>query len=110
MSDTINIADWNKLRPVSEGPFPNEALVASASTIAPTTYHSIVTGTTSVNAITIPYAGFSGTLAFTFTSSGPGATTVTTGTNIAVATTVIRYKTLFMTYNQANSLWYPSYT
>jgi hypothetical protein len=84
-----------------------EKTIAAAATIAPTTFHTILTGTTQVVTITIPYVGFSGTLAFTFTDGSPGATT--TGGNIALATTVVQYKTVLMTYSQQTSKWYPSY-
>jgi len=84
-----------------------EKTMAAAATIAPTTFHTILTGTTQVSTITIPFVGFSGTLAFTFTNGSPGAT-LTTG-NIVLATTVVQYKTVLMTYSQQTSKWYPSY-
>jgi hypothetical protein len=85
-----------------------EKTIASAATIAPTTYHTILTGTEQVVTITIPYVGFSGTLAFTFTNASPGA--FTTAGNLLVAIQPVQYKTLLLTYSQQTGKWYGSYS
>lgn len=86
---------------------PIEATIASATTIAPTCQITFVTGTVAVATITPPWAGFAGSLDFIFTDASPAATLTTS--NIQLATTVVRYKPLRMTYSQINSKWYPSY-
>jgi hypothetical protein len=86
---------------------PIEVVIPAATTIAPSSQITIVTGTTAVATITPPWAGFAGSLDFLFTDASPGATT--TAGNIAIATTVVSKKTLRMTYSQINSKWYPSY-
>jgi hypothetical protein len=87
---------------VVEGP-----ALASATTITPTNYIHTVTGTVQVATITVPYAGFSGTICLIFTDNSPGAT-LTTG-NIAIATTVVQKKALFMTWSPSLAKWCPSY-
>lgn len=84
-----------------------EVTLASATTIAPTTQITFVTGTTAVATITPPWPNFAGSLDLIFTNGIPAAT-LTTG-NIALATTVVQNKVLKMTYSVINSKWYPSY-
>jgi hypothetical protein len=110
MADTIVKSDWQKLLPIGFYPQQNSNIgnaIAAAATIAPSTYFTEITGTTQVSTITPPYTGFAGTICLVFTDASPGAT-LTSG-NIALATTVVRYKALFMTYNPITSKWYPSY-
>lgn len=91
---------------------PISTTIASATTIAPPSYITIVTGTVQVANINLPWPGFEGDVVLIFTDAAPGATltngTVTGGT-IVLATTVVRYKALVMTYSQLTGLWYPSY-
>lgn len=108
MSDTIPVGILQQaLADLGHSLSPLPVTIASAATIAPLTYLTIVTGTVQISTITIPFDGFQGTLAFVFTNGSPGAT-LTTG-NIVVATTPVQYKTLFMTYNPNTLKWYPSY-
>jgi hypothetical protein len=102
-SDIISGSNFGLGDPVK----PVETTLASAATLAPTTQVTIVTGTVAVATITPPWTGFAGSLDLVYTDASPAATT-TTG-NIALVTTVVRYKTLRMTYSQINSKWYPSY-
>ena len=87
--------------------FPNAQVIVSAATIAPVSSLSRVTGTVPVATITPPNAYFNGPL-FLFSTDAPPFTTVTTG-NIALATTVTRYRLLTLVYDPSVSLWYPSY-
>jgi hypothetical protein len=83
--------------------------VASASTISPPTginfsiqiFH--ISGTTQINTINLPYTGFTGTICLI-----PDAA-FTTGTsgNIALASTAVIKRALYLTYD--GSKWYPSY-
>ncbi len=85
--------------------------LASATTITPLSYISIVTGTAGVQNIVLPWPGFEGTLVLIFTDVSPAATQTggTTGIAIALATTVVRFKALEITYSAITALWYPSY-
>jgi hypothetical protein len=77
--------------------------ITSTSTIAPLYGFQHVTGTAAIATITPPYPDFQGDICFI----PDGAfTTVTTG-NIAVASTAVVSKALYMTYD--GSKWYPSY-
>lgn len=62
-------------------------------------------GTAAMTGITIPYAGFAGTIIIL----PGGAFTWTTATNIAVAGTAVANKAIHFTYNPVNNKWYPSY-
>lgn len=106
--------DWTTTEPVfskfhhiGDDKFINEAPLASDTTIVPLTYHSLLTGTTDVVNITIPYTGFKGTIAITCPNSSPPDLEL--GGNIAAHVNLVRYQTVFLTYSQENALWYPSY-
>lgn len=106
--------DWTTTEPVyhkfmhiGDDKFINEAPLASATTIAPLTYHSLLTGTTDVVTITIPYTGFKGTIAITATNASPPDLEL--GGNIAAHVNLVRYQTVFLTYCELNTKWYPSY-
>ncbi len=85
--------------------------LASATTLTPLSAITIVTGTVGVQNIVLPWPGFEGTIQLIYTDPSPAATQTggTTGIAIALATTVVRYKVLEMTYSQITGLWYPSY-
>ena len=87
--------------------FPNVQTLVSAAVIAPVNDVSRVTGTVPVATITPPNNYFNGPLHLLSTDATP-FTTVTTG-NIALATTVTRYRILTLVYDPSVSLWYPSY-
>lgn len=80
--------------------------IAAATTIAPTTFVTFVTGTVQIATITPPTTGHS-MICIIATDASPGAT-LTTG-NILLATTVVENKALFLVYDQATAKWYPSY-
>lgn len=87
--------------------------LASAATMAPTHYLHLVSGTTEITLITLPYTGFAGTIAFRPTGAFTGATSGTaTALNkkIGLAFTAVTGKILFLTYDPVSELWYPSYT
>lgn len=81
------------------------AVIASATTIAPTNYIHHVSGTTAVVNITVPYTGFAGTIVLI----PDGAFTTTNAGNIAIASTAVVSKALYMTYDLVQGKWYPSY-
>lgn len=83
------------------------ATVPSGSTITPLKAIAFISGTTTVNTISVPsnmlLTGGSITLIPT------GAFTWTTAGNIAVAGTAVVSKALIMTYDYGTGKWYPSY-
>jgi hypothetical protein len=79
------------------------AAVASASTIAASGPIFHVTGTATINTISVPFSGFTGNI--TLIPDGVFATG--TSGNIAIASTSVIGKTLIMTYD--GTKWYPSY-
>jgi len=87
--------------PVAEG-----AVIASATTIAPTNPLQHVSGTTAVATITVPLAlPLNGSI----TIVPDGIFTTTTAGNIAVASTAIVNKPITFTYDSSSSKWVPSY-
>ena len=81
--------------------------IASATTIAPTTLISFVSGVVAIVTITPPtnilVTGGQITLIPT------GIFTTTTAGNIALASTAVVGKALMMTYDATTTKWYPSY-
>lgn len=106
----MSVAGWRGSQ-VAEGSAnvvnPDIPAMASATTIAPTSQITRLTGTTALATITPPSPYFNGPLWLYSTDSSP-FTTVTTG-NIALATTVVRYQLLSLVYDPSTSKWYPSY-
>jgi hypothetical protein len=99
-------SDFQNLSTVQSIQQPKPVTLASAATIAPTTFITDVTGTVPVTTITPPILG-AHMLAFRFTNASPGVTG-TTG-NIGIATTTVLNKILFMTYHPVTAKYYPSY-
>lgn len=79
--------------------------IASATTIAPVNSMHIVSGTTAIVNITVPFTGFQGTIILLPT----GAFTWTAAGNIAVLGTAVVSRALYITYNPTTAKWYPSY-
>lgn len=103
MADDLNFQD---LSSVASDHNSKPKTVASATTIAPTTFLTVVTGTLQVGTITPPTTGHC-MVGLIFTDASPGVT-LTTG-NIAIATTVVSKKLLLLAYNPIAAKWYPSY-
>lgn len=80
--------------------------IASATTIAPTTAVSFVSGTTAIATITVPYSMVGGGQ---ITLIPTGIFTTTTAGNIALASTAVVSKALILTYDAVTAKWYPSY-
>lgn len=81
--------------------------IASATTIAPTTYITFISGTTAVVNITVPQALLATGGQITLIPTG--IFTTTTAGNIALASTAVVSKALIMTYDATTTKWYPSY-
>jgi len=86
---------------------PNPVTMAAAATIAPSTFITFLTGTTSVATITPPVTG-QHMLCLISTDTGTTNATVTTG-NIAIVSTFVTKKALFLAYDPATAKYYPSY-
>lgn len=84
--------------------------VASAVAMpAPTGFLTIVSGTAAITTIALPYPGFEGMIAFRPTGIFTGATGGAAGTAIGIAFTAVVGKILYMYFDKATGLWYPSY-
>jgi hypothetical protein len=81
----------------------SEGSIASATTIAPTTQITHVTGTTPIATITLPATGFVGCIQLI----PDGLWTTTTGGNINLASTAVVSRVLTECYD--GTKWYPSY-
>jgi hypothetical protein len=82
-------------------PFP--PTIASATTIAPTTRLTFVTGTAQLTTITPPTSGYC-EIILIFTNASPGAF-LTTG-NIQRAITPTQNIPVFMCYDPSSAKWY----
>jgi hypothetical protein len=81
--------------------------IASASTIAPTSYITFISGTTTINTITppSPLSIYGGQIVLIPT----GLFLTGVAGNIAIATTSVVSKALIMVYDTTTAKWYPSY-
>jgi len=80
--------------------------IASAATIQPLAPITFISGTTTINTITVP-AEFVGGGQITLIPTGLWSTG--TSGNIAIATTGVVSKALILTYDATTAKWYPSY-
>lgn len=94
---------WQDLSTIQSGLQPTPRTIASAATIAPTTFLTVVTGTTQLVNITPPMQGVH-MLVFLFPDA-MGA--FSTGGNIAVAADPGVNIALIMVYNPVTAKYYP---
>jgi hypothetical protein len=80
--------------------------IASAATIQPLAPITFISGTTTINTITVP-AEFVGGGQITLIPTGLWSTG--TSGNIAIATTGVVSRALILTYDAVTTKWYPSY-
>ncbi len=99
MSDLL----FQQLSGVQSNLQPNPPTIASATTIAPTTKLTFLTGTTQVATITPPVSGYH-ELFLIFTNGSPGAT-LTTG-NIKNAVTPIQNLVVLCVYDPVTALYW----
>ena len=83
---------------------PTPATIASTETIAPSTFMSLVTGTTDIATITPPVTG-SHMLCLVFTDASPGAL-LTTGNVLVGSTTIAQDVPLLLFYDPAQAAYY----
>lgn len=86
---------------------PLPVTIASAATVAPTTFLSFISGTTAIATITPPVTG-AHLLAFIFTTTTPVAFT-TTG-NIKRVSTPVTSIPVLLFYNPIEAKYYPANT
>lgn len=84
---------------------PGPVTQASATTLAPTTLITFLSGTTSIATITPPVTGQHRVVLIATVTT---LATVTTG-NIALATTLVANKALELFYDPNGAKYYPSY-
>lgn len=80
--------------------------LASAATIQPTTPVVFVSGTTTINTITVPPQMVGGGQLVLIPT---GVFATGTSGNIAIASTAVVSRALIMIYDRATNKWYPSY-
>jgi hypothetical protein len=98
----ITESDWQQLSTVQGPSSPKAATIASAATVAPTTFHTILTGNVAITTITPPVP-FGHMLAFTFA----GTAGVGTGGNIQTAKASVVGEAMLMLYVPAAAKYYP---
>lgn len=94
--------NFQNLSTVQSKQQPQPNTIASATTIAPTTFMTYVTGTVQIGTITPPVSG-QHMLVLIFTDGAPG-TTLTTG-NISVAIVPTQNLPTFLFYNPTTGLY-----
>ena len=85
---------------------PSPVTVAAATTIAPSTFITFVSGTTDVATITPPVSG-QHMLCLIFTNANPGSL-LTTGNVLVASTTVAQNVPVLMFYDPAQAKYYPA--
>lgn len=95
--------NFQQLSTVQSNQSPAVPTVASATTVAPTTFATIFTGTAQLTNITPPVTGCH-MLCFIFSDGAPGAF-LTTG-NIKTAYTPIQNRPVFLVYVPAENKYY----
>lgn len=96
-------SEFQQLSSVQNGAMLPPATIASATTIAPTTRMSLITGTADVETITPPVAGHH-ELVLVFTNGSPGDI-LDTG-NITTAGTPVTDKAVLLEYEPAIAKYY----
>lgn len=84
---------------------PGPVTIASAATIAPTTFISFISGAVSIKTITPPVTG-QHLLAFIFTTAAP-AVFLTTGNLLITTTTLITNVPVLLLYDPLSAKYYP---
>jgi len=99
--------NFQDLSTVASGIQPKPVTIASAATVAPSTFLSFISGTTAIATVTPPVTG-AHMLLFVFTTTTPAAFT-TTGNIKAVATPATNLPVMLV-YNPLEGKYYASVT
>lgn len=95
--------DWqNALSPIQSNLQPGPQTLASAATVAPTSYFTVLTGNTQITTITPPVA-YQHVLAFQFA----GTNGVATGGNILTAKASVNGEVMLLIYNPFTGKYIP---
>lgn len=100
MADDLN---FQNISTVHSQVQPKPQTIASSTTISPTTFLSIITGTTAVVTVNPPVNG-AHLLCFLFTTTTP--TAFTTAGNIKAITTPTQNMPMFLVYNPLDGKYY----
>ncbi len=101
MSDDLN---FQNISTVANNLQPKPVTIAAATTIAPTTFLTFISGTTAITTITPPVTG-AHLLAFVFTTTTPG--TVGTTGNISIgSTTIAQNRVVLLAYDPLTAKYY----
>lgn len=95
-------SDWQQLSTVQGPTSPRGGTLASAATVAPTTFLTILTGNVGIATITPPVP-FGHMLAFLFAGT---AGVLATG-NVATAKVSVVGEVMLLVYNPASAKYYP---
>lgn len=95
---------FEQLSTVQDDKQPTPKTIAAATTIAPETFVTIVTGTTNIGTITPPVSN-QHMLAFIFTDASPGDF-VTTGNIRGGLTTIAQYSCVLLVYEPIAAKYY----
>lgn len=95
---------FQNLSTVQSDKQPTPVTIAAATTIAPETFITIVTGTTDIDTITPPAEG-SHMLCLLFTDASPGSL-LTTGNILVGITTIAQDVPVLVVYNPINESYY----
>lgn len=100
----MNESDFQRLSTVHGVLDPKPVTIASAATIAPTTFQTVITGTTPVTTISPPLQG-AHMLMFRWTTGT--ANGFNTGGNIAIAYTTVTNRPILLFYDPNTAVYYP---
>jgi hypothetical protein len=98
----ITESEWHQLSTVQGPTSPRGTTLASAATLAPTTFLTILTGNVAITTITPPVP-FGHMLAFLFA----GTAGVGTGGNIQTAKASVVGEAMLLIYNPAQAKYHP---
>jgi len=98
----ITESDWAQLQTVQGPTSPRGATVASAATVAPTTFLTILSGNVAITTITPPVP-FGHMLAFLFA----GTAGLAAGGNIQTAKASVVGEVVLVVYNPAQAKYHP---
>lgn len=96
--------NFQDLSTVNSGLQPKPVTIASAATVAPTTFLSFISGTVAIATVTPPVTG-AHMLAFIFTTTTPTAFT-TTGGNMKAVTTPTQNTINLLVWNPLENKYY----
>jgi len=104
-ADTLNFQNFSTVQSKQQ---PTPQTIASAATITPTGFLTLVSGTVQIENITPPIQGGLTLIGLVFTNAAPVAF-LTTG-NIARAKDSVQYELVLLCWDPVTSKWYPAGT